>query len=51
MTRALAEGIADGDSLAEIQASVSLDDYEDWASYADWLPLNVAGMYRMLTGM
>lgn len=48
---AVAEGIADGDSLEEIQASVSMDEYEDWASYADWQPLNVQGMYRMLTGM
>jgi glyoxylase-like metal-dependent hydrolase (beta-lactamase superfamily II) len=48
---AVAEGIADGDTLAEIQASVSLDEYDDWASYDDWLPLNVEGMYRMLTGM
>lgn len=48
---AVAEGIADGDSLAEIQASVSMDDYDDWASYPDWAPLNVEGMYRMLTGL
>lgn len=48
---AVAAGIADGDSLDEIQASVTMDDYDSWASHADWVPFNVEGMYYMLTGM
>ena len=48
---AVAAGIADGDSLAEIQASVTMDDYDHWASHSDWVPFNVEGMYHMLTGM
>lgn len=47
----VAAGIADGDSLEEIQDDVTMDDYEDWANHAQWVALNVQGMYRMLTGM
>ena len=46
---AVAEGIAAGSSLEDLQASIRLDAYSDWENYEDWLPLNVEGMYNMLT--
>ncbi|MBI3934904.1 MAG: MBL fold metallo-hydrolase [Acidobacteria bacterium] len=42
-------GIQAGSSLEELQASIKMEAYSDWASYADWLPLNIEGMYNMLT--
>lgn len=47
---AVAAGIAAGRSLEQLQSSIALDRYSDWASYDDWYPLNIEGMYRMLTG-
>ena len=35
-------------SLDEIKRLVTMDAYRDWGSYADWLELNVEGMYRYL---
>ena len=46
---AVAAGIADGQSLEELQASITMDEYSDWGSF-NWLPNNIAGMYRMLGG-
>ena len=46
---AVAEGMAAGSSLEELQASITLEAYSDWANYEDWLPLNVEGMYNMLS--
>ena len=46
---AVAEGIAAGSSLEELQASITLDAYSDWENYEDWLPLNIEGMYSMLS--
>ncbi|HET6521192.1 MAG TPA: MBL fold metallo-hydrolase [Geminicoccaceae bacterium] len=37
-----------GRSLDETRSLVTMDAYRDWESYADWLPLNVEGMYRYL---
>ena len=42
-------GIKAGSSLDQIKASIKMDEYSSWASYDDWLPLNVEGMYKMLT--
>ncbi len=42
---AVAEGMAAGSSLEEMQASISLDAYSDWGNYEQWLSLNVQGMY------
>jgi len=42
-------GIARGASLEELQAEIMMTPYQDWISYAQWRPLNVAGMYRILT--
>ncbi|MFL2547149.1 MAG: hypothetical protein ACJ0SL_07285 [Candidatus Rariloculaceae bacterium] len=45
---AVSAGIAAGDSLEEMQASVTMAPYSDWINYANWRPLNVQGMYNML---
>ena len=47
---AVAAGIARGRSLEQLQASITMDDYDHWASFPEWVPENVDGMYRMLTG-
>ena len=46
---AVAAGMADGQSLEELQASITMDAYSDWASF-NWLAENIDGMYRMLGG-
>jgi len=47
---AVAEGIAAGRSLAELQESITLEEYSDWASFDAWRGANIEGMYNMLTG-
>ena len=47
---AVAAGIAAGDSLEEMQASILMEPYSSWINYENWRPLNVLGMYNMLTG-
>lgn len=42
-------GIDAGQSLEEIQASLTLDDYADWGAYEEWRALNVEGMYGYLS--
>jgi hypothetical protein len=46
---AVADGIAKGQTLEQLQASVTMDAYREWASYADWRTENIAGMYAILT--
>ena len=46
---AVNEGMANGASLEDMQASITMEAYSDWANYEQWLPLNVEGMYNMLT--
>jgi glyoxylase-like metal-dependent hydrolase (beta-lactamase superfamily II) len=46
---AVAEGIAAGVSLEELQASVTMDAYADWLNFEQWRPLNVEGMHNFLT--
>ena len=46
---AVAEGIAAGASLEELQASVTMDAYSDWLNFEQWRPLNVEGMHTFLT--
>ena len=45
---AVSEGIAAGQSLEEMRASIELPDYSDWSGYS-WLHENVLGMYHFLT--
>ena len=28
-----------------MKASITLDEYKDWGSYADWRELNIEGVY------
>jgi len=46
---AVADGIANGQTLEQLQASLTLDAYRDWASYQEWRTENIAGMYAILT--
>ena len=50
LAEAVSAAIADG--LTEDQAAeqVRLEDYAGWGSYDEWFPLNVRGMYRLLSG-
>ncbi|GAB4169612.1 MAG: MBL fold metallo-hydrolase [Thalassobaculales bacterium] len=41
-------GVRAGRSLAELQATIQLERYRDWAQYADFRPLNIEGMYRLV---
>ena len=43
------QAIGEGESLAEAQASVTMEDYSSWEFYEQQRPLNVAGAYRALT--
>lgn len=40
--------LAAGRSPEEIVSAVSMPGYEDWANYAEWLPLNVEGAVKAL---
>ena len=45
---AVAEGIAAGSSLEELQASITMDAYSEWLNFSH-RPANVEGMYNFLT--
>ncbi|MCZ6484680.1 MAG: MBL fold metallo-hydrolase [Acidobacteria bacterium] len=45
---AVADGIAAGKTLEQLQASILLEDYKDWQSFDAWRPMNIEGMYNML---
>jgi glyoxylase-like metal-dependent hydrolase (beta-lactamase superfamily II) len=45
---AVARGIAAGQSLDELQSSITMDEYRHWAGH-DWVHENVLGMYHFLT--
>jgi outer membrane phospholipase A len=45
---AVAAGIAAGQSLEEMRASIEIPAYADWEGYS-WLDENVLGMYHFLT--
>jgi glyoxylase-like metal-dependent hydrolase (beta-lactamase superfamily II) len=46
---AVAAGIAAGQSVAQMQASITMDAYQSWINYENMRPLNVLGMYNLLT--
>ena len=37
-----------GQSLEEMQASITLDKYKDWGQYEAWRPLNIAGVHKQI---
>jgi hypothetical protein len=45
----MGEAIADGLSADEAAEEVRLDAYAGWGQYEEWFPMNVRGMYRLLT--
>jgi glyoxylase-like metal-dependent hydrolase (beta-lactamase superfamily II) len=44
----VADGIAAGQSLEEMRANITIEEYSDWEGYS-WLNENVLGMYHFLT--
>ena len=45
---AVAAGIAAGQSLEEMRANITIEEYSDWAGYS-WLNEHVLGMYQFLS--
>ena len=43
---AVLDGMRAGKSLADLQASVTMDAYKDWGQYDNWRRLNIEGMYN-----
>ncbi len=41
-------GLKAGKSVEDLQASITMDEYKDWAQYEVWRPLNVQGMAEYL---
>ncbi|MGQ0676933.1 MAG: hypothetical protein ACT4N4_12725, partial [Rhodospirillales bacterium] len=37
-----------GKTVDEMKQAIQMKKYEGWASYKDWLALNVEGMYRLV---
>ena len=50
LVQAVAQGIGDGKSVEELQASLMFEDYADWGQYEAWRADNIAGAYRLLSG-
>jgi hypothetical protein len=48
---AVRDGMLEGKSLEALQAGIRLPEFRDLAMYEEWLPLNVAGVYRTLQDM
>jgi len=42
-------GMAAGDSLEDMQASILMERYSDWINHDRWVTLNVEGMYNILS--
>ena len=45
----VSDGLAAGKSLEDLQASIMMERYSSWINYPRWVPLNVEGMYNILT--
>jgi glyoxylase-like metal-dependent hydrolase (beta-lactamase superfamily II) len=43
---AVTAAVRAGKTVEEAQAEIKLPKYESWFRYKEWLPLNIAGMYR-----
>jgi glyoxylase-like metal-dependent hydrolase (beta-lactamase superfamily II) len=48
---AVRDGMLAGKTLKTLQAEIRLPDYADLRMYEEWLPLNVAGVYKTLVEM
>jgi len=49
LREAVADGIAAGQTVEQLQASILLEDYKDWQSFDTWRTMNIEGMYNLLT--
>lgn len=45
---AVRNGMLEGKSLEVLQEEIRLDEFSDLKMYEEWLPMNVAGVYRIL---
>lgn len=43
------DGLAAGQTLEDMQASILMERYSHWINYEEWVALNVEGMYNILT--
>ncbi|MFV8784010.1 MBL fold metallo-hydrolase [Microbulbifer sp. SA54] len=48
---AVRDGMLAGKNLETLQSEIRLPEYKDLPMYAEWLPLNVAGVYKTLVEM
>ena len=46
---AVPEAARAGQSLAEMEASITLDKYRDWDQYEAWRALNIEGIYNQVS--
>jgi glyoxylase-like metal-dependent hydrolase (beta-lactamase superfamily II) len=46
---AVADGIARGQTVEQLQTTLTFDAYSDWANYREWRTENIAGMHAILT--
>ncbi len=46
---AVLAGARAGQSLDEMKAGIKLEKYKDWGRYAEWLPLNIEGVYQRVS--
>ena len=42
---AVVAAVRAGQSLEEMKASITLDEYKDWGSFGNWRELNIEGVY------
>ena len=48
LINAVAEAARAGQTLAEAQASITLQHYRDWGQHEQYLPLNIEGVYNRI---
>ena len=48
LINAVAEAARAGQTLAEAQASITLQNYRDWGQNEQYLPLNIEGVYNRI---
>ncbi|MDH3224288.1 MAG: MBL fold metallo-hydrolase, partial [Gemmatimonadota bacterium] len=49
LAESVGQAIADGLTEDQAAESVRLDEFASWDRYDEWFPLNVRGMYRLLS--
>ena len=46
---AVSSGMSKDQNLQEMQQNIQLDKFKHFGNYQEWLPLNIEGMYNMLS--